>query len=409
MLIIRAVITLGMILLASASAAAPVAADLFCPVVKGWTEGSDECPCQNGWKPTAEQLETIRLSHRRWAEQKGWQNEALSGRAILCNADLRLTNLRDTTLSHANLAGANLESVNLSGSRLEGADLRRANLIRANLSGADLTAADLKRANLSVANLQRAWLVETKIEDAQLAFSELTGATYSPLGNPGGYVVGIRGLSSVSVPFTMYTGRSEISGLIHLRQLLEQSGYRDDEREVTFAIERSKTEHAWLLRDKNFLGAVEAVLRMVLFDWTTRYGMAPFRAIRILLTLIVIFALVAYIPALLKGGFIYRVWPGGRLERGTAGDVVAREAKVDNLQPGNVLLIVGYAMQFSLLTAFQIGWRELNVGSWLARLTRFEYALVAVGWPRTIAGIQSLMSVYLLAIWALTYFGRPFQ
>jgi hypothetical protein len=26
-----------------------------------------------------------------------------------------------------------------------------------------------------------------------------------------------------------------------------------------------------------------------------------------------------------------------------------------------------------------------------------------------VAGLQSLLSVYLLAIWALTYFGRPFQ
>jgi hypothetical protein len=31
------------------------------------------------------------------------------------------------------------------------------------------------------------------------------------------------------------------------------------------------------------------------------------------------------------------------------------------------------------------------------------------GWVRTVSGIQSLISVYLLALAALTYFGRPFE
>jgi hypothetical protein len=35
--------------------------------------------------------------------------------------------------------------------------------------------------------------------------------------------------------------------------------------------------------------------------------------------------------------------------------------------------------------------------------------LRATGWVRTVAGIQSLLSVYLLALWVLTYFGRPFE
>ena len=39
-----------------------------------------------------------------------------------------------------------------------------------------------------------------------------------------------------------------------------------------------------------------------------------------------------------------------------------------------------------------------------------EYTLRATGWVRAVAGCQSLLSVYLLALfWALTYFGRPFR
>ena len=67
------------------------------------------------------------------------------------------------------------------------------------------------------------------------------------------------------------------------------------------------------------------------------------------------------------------------------------------------------SLYFSLLSAFPLGWRELNVGTWIARVQPREYTLRATGWVRTVSGIQSLLSVYLLALWVLTYFGRPFE
>jgi hypothetical protein len=38
-----------------------------------------------------------------------------------------------------------------------------------------------------------------------------------------------------------------------------------------------------------------------------------------------------------------------------------------------------------------------------------EYSLEAVGWVRVVSGAQSLLSVYLLAMWVLTQFGQPFE
>ena len=63
----------------------------------------------------------------------------------------------------------------------------------------------------------------------------------------------------------------------------------------------------------------------------------------------------------------------------------------------------------ALLSAFSLGWRELNVGNWISRIQKREYTLRATGWVRSVAGLQSLLSVYLLALWVLTYFGRPFD
>ena len=58
---------------------------------------------------------------------------------------------------------------------------------------------------------------------------------------------------------------------------------------------------------------------------------------------------------------------------------------------------------------FSIGWREINAGNWIARIQRQEYMLSTSGWVKTLSGLQSILSVYLLALWVLTYFGRPFE
>ncbi len=64
---------------------------------------------------------------------------------------------------------------------------------------------------------------------------------------------------------------------------------------------------------------------------------------------------------------------------------------------------------FSVISAFSVGYKDLDVGRWIERIQREETTLRATGWVRTVAGVQSLMSFYLLALWLLTYFGRPFD
>jgi hypothetical protein len=116
---------------------------------------------------------------------------------------------------------------------------------------------------------------------------------------------------------------------------------------------------------------------------------------------------------------ICRIWPKERVEvrehRLTLGNP-ARIARLTLDNPARIeqlhargLAAIGWSAYFSLLSAFQIGYREFSVGSWLSRAQPRNFALESTGWVRTVSGIQSLLSVYLLAIWLLTYFGRPFQ
>jgi len=73
------------------------------------------------------------------------------------------------------------------------------------------------------------------------------------------------------------------------------------------------------------------------------------------------------------------------------------------------LRLARIAIFFSILSAFQIGWRDLNVSNWISRIQSREYSLRAKGWVRIVAGSQSIVSAYLIVLWALAYFARPFE
>jgi len=119
-----------------------------------------------------------------------------------------------------------------------------------------------------------------------------------------------------------------------------------------------------------------------------------------LLSLLFPFAAVYYFPIAGRGtSRIYRVWSDERIEDDKPVGNPERRAEplvIDSKQ--NRLRIIGYALYFSLLSAVHIGWRDLNVGNWIARVQPREYTLRAKGWVRTVSGIQSLISIYLLAL-----------
>ncbi len=164
--------------------------------------------------------------------------------------------------------------------------------------------------------------------------------------------------------------------------------------------------------------ATEAGFSFVLFEMPLQWGMSPGRALRILGLLLLVFAapywLALQTPTGCKGG-IWAVWLPHRVRKDQGADTPALVTSVSwPGRPGSrhVLSCAGalwFAFWFSILSAFHIGWREWNVGTWLSRLQNPEYTLAATGWVRPVSGVQSLVSVYLVAMWFLTYFGRPFE
>jgi hypothetical protein len=284
-------------------------------------------------------------------------------------------------------------NINLTHASLRSANLSGATLLNANLTSADLFAADLRNAKVIGSNLYR-----TRLNSADLAYTTFIPFLHT---EPGTQLPEFilwqfaHNIGLISVP------ANAISRFYQLREDFKRNGLRPEERGFTAALQRAET------RRMNWL---EGSFRYVAFDLTSVYGDSPGRVLMILIVGILNFAW-PYTAALTRKnpsrGAIWRVWNEDRLLDVSDGgnDRKRREC----LFGFAFFKAVRYGHYFSLLSAFHIGWRDLNVGHWIARIQPREYALRPTGWVRVVSGLQSLFSIYLLALLVLTYFGRPFE
>lgn len=375
-------------------------------------------------------LDKILAQHKLWVESKG----KTGARADLSNAVLSGADLRRADLSYANLEFSDLSNAQFGGYYVgqDGADLSHAYLLAANLSFASLSdahlegavvreanlfSADLDDANLKGANLADTNLDETDLTGCDLSNTDLTGASL------GGTIFEPRRLPPAdSIAFTRkldsITYHFNPGPLAELRKQFEDRGQRQAERKVTYALNRQEAELAPLF---------ERLFKFVAFDLTCRYGLSYGRPLRIVFYAW-LFCSIVYVVFMHRAGLRkakgLRLLPSGIYFVASRQSEVTTRTRRRQIRPldmgptkwwklpfrwiGREWRVLRAAMFFSLMSALNIGFRDISFGRWLRLLTRREYELTAKGWARTIAGFQSLLSVYLIALWVLTYFGRPF-
>jgi hypothetical protein len=332
---------------------------------------------------------------------------ALLGRANLHQADLRQANLQKAILGEADLQGANLQRANLRGAYLAGANLRGADLFASNLRDAMLLAADLREAQLSSAdlrravathaNLARARLMGTDLRDANLSGGHLEAATLIDVLLQGARLMGSEFAAVVFEPdlvrlppaanFALIRNLSRMTfqtsphGLVTLREIFKQAGRRQQERALTFAINRALGRQAH---------PAEGAVRFVFFELTCAYGMAPGRPLLILAGLICCGA-VPYVLLLRRQGHGQR-WTDGSTRR--------------NVLPWWACLALA-GLCLSGVATIRLGKRHTPFDLWLLRVAPDAVASLPQ-WLHGLAALQCFGSIYLCILWALITFGQPF-
>ncbi len=201
-----------------------------------------------------------------------------------------------------------------------------------------------------------------------------------------------------------------------LKRAFQNAGFKEQERAITYAIKRSEQRNAWERGEY-----VESLFNHVFFNLPVAYGLYPGRPLRILLGMMLAMSL-PYFYALTRRGpaGIWAVWSSERVNKNEGGEDPVR-LSIESPLPGARVLNTRWqkwrrwprgllvAFYFSLLSTFHVGWRDFNMGNWIGRIQPREYVLRATRWVRVVSGVQSVVSVYLFALWALAYFGRPFE
>lgn len=354
------------------------------------------------------------------------------------NADFRQANLANANLSFANaektvFRGANLKGANLMDTNLRGVDLSYADLTDANLSNADLTDAILEHAKLIRADLDKANLTNTSFIEADLTESLMTSVNMT---NTNFESASLRNAifqpKFGTQPDLIALSHSLHFNTIHLEDFKEGSAslnairreyklinMRTMERNVTAVIKQEEMFNAW---ERGGWGYIESVFSYIMFYLTCDFGAAPGRPLRLVLLFIFLLS-VPYRFALsypTRHSAIIVNWEPKRFYHWNKvlswGDedrlcmvLKKRYAKGFWKKLRQQRHLAAQAIFFSFLTAFSIGWRDLNINNFLVRIQKRDYTLVGKGWVRVLAGTQSIISVYLMILWVLTYFGRPFE
>lgn len=367
--------------------------------------------------------------------------------ANMAFADLRNSVIYNSLFHDANLTGARFDGATITYARFDNATMTHAHMAFINLATQDLSNWNLSKANLLGANLKNATLDRTNLNNAILSGATLNGALLRETYLTNTDVEGVdftgavfeintdgfpktRSLATAKhLELLTYTGDSE--PLTRLRESFKVGGFREQERQVTFALKKKQTQILW--DEGKFF---EYWVNRILFDLPSQYGMNPGR---VLITILFIFttctglywillhssvrsglsivvptqhdnrplwllpnlrenALVIEIDGFCKNAF--RVHPTHLSSNGLPylKDLARRE-----------LALLWVSLLFSLMSAFNIKFKDIDFGRWLRLLMTKEYDIKATGIARTVSGIQALLSVYLIALLIVTYFARPFE
>jgi len=308
--------------------------------------------------------------------------------------------LDDTDFRGSDLTEASFKTTSLKGARFNSwKDSEKGTPIPTVLRKADFTGSDLSKANFSGA--------------------DMTEVIFEPAALPD-----IASMSE-ALHLQQMTYAEDPSSLLSLRKAFRDQGFPEQDGQVNYAYhERLRTIYRGRCLDNfsklDLRDSCVSYVGFTIVDWTCKYGLNLWRPIGIGAVSLVLFALIFFLfmhhPG--RSGLYLSVAEGIDLDEEDRKNSkqIQVSTVVDDFAPGQSnswvsreLHALSLALFFSLINAFNLGFKEADIGRWIRLLPPREFEFHAVGWPRTFAGIQALLTLYLVAVWVLCMVGHPFD
>ncbi len=305
--------------------------------------------------------------------------------------------------------------------QLEGADFHGSDLSNSGFSGGNLRNASFDRwgGNGPPTILRDVTFSGVDLTDASFDHADMAGVHFEPSKLPPA-----KNIATAS-NLEQMTYDEDPSALGSLRQSFRDGGFSLQDSEINYAIHIRQRQISaercglWAKSIQNSYRSCVDYFGSKVIDWTCQYGMNAWRPVAIgawgwaLFT--VLFFFLMHHPG--PSGLYLAVADGLTLEPDAIRNApqvrstVAWELLKRKDVPGwlrEELRLFRIAAFFSLVNGFNIGFKDADIGRWIRLLPAREFEFRAVGWSRTFAGIQALLTLYLLALWILCLFGHPF-
>jgi hypothetical protein len=306
---------------------------------------------------------------------------------------------------------------------LEGADFTGSDLTNSVFQDAKLKSASFDRWDLTgpATILRGVKFSGTDLTEASFDHADMTGVHFEPESDKLPEAKDI----AQAVNLDKMTYDEDPSALAGLRQSFRDGGFALQDSQINYAIHiRQRQQYAGdcSLRFRSSTGSFGSCtdyLGSKLIDWTCQYGLNVWRPIGIGFGAWGLFTILFF-------AFMHHPGPSG-LYLAVAGGLTLEPDAIRNapqvqstkawelLKQRNILgwlreeiRLLRIAAFFSLVNGFNIGFKDADIGRWIRLLPAREFEFRAVGWSRTFAGVQALVTLYLLAIWVLCLFGHPF-
>lgn len=189
--------------------------------------------------------------------------------------------------------------------------------------------------------------------------------------------------------------------LIKLRNYFRDNRHRQKEREITCALERNH----------------QSPFEKIIFDLPFEYGSNLARPFKIVGIIYIVCSFFYFIYFHLSGqyGLKYKVISDINCRKETLVRMRPIYKREDNKIKALHLLIweeiklIWWALFFSLMSALNVGFRDVNFGRWIRLLLPGESEFQAYGLIRIVSGIQAILSVLLMALGLFFHYGRFFD
>ncbi len=323
--------------------------------------------------------------------------------AIMNHASFRLSVFVNSDLSYCDLTSATLFRAAFVNSILDNSDMSNSNCSETLFSdmseyykifgwnkkvyGDSITNVEKRITSLRNANMKN-----TNIRNSYFQKSMITGLLFEadslPIIQEMSRAKGLKSLRYDTDP----------SKLVALKDAFAKNGYRQIEREITCALQRSH---------QNIFGRV-------FLDLPFEYGANLSRPFQIVLFIYLICTPLYYIFFHFNKCGKFKIIffnTDGKI----SDDFLAKSYSSAQRQGEKIsllkweLILWKNAIVFSLLNTFNLSFREVDIGKWIQKLLPRKREYHTFGPIRSLAGFQSILCVLLMVFGIIFYFGRIFN